>query len=110
MALLYADEDFDFGVVGELRKLGHDVICVHEVGRKGDSDPIVLAYATANSRAVLTFNHTDFRRLRRTNPAHAGIISCTRDEDTAALAKRIDASIRAAGTLAGQFLRVVRPP
>jgi len=54
MALLYGDEDFDVPVAAELRRLGHDVICVHEIGRKGDPDPAVLAFATLTGRAVLT--------------------------------------------------------
>jgi hypothetical protein len=110
MALLYGDEDFDVPVAVALRQLGHDVVCVHEVGRKGDPDSAVLAYATSAGRAVLTFNHKDFRRLHRTNPGHAGIISCTRDEDVAALAARIDQGIRAHGVLTGKFIRVVRQP
>lgn len=32
MARLYADEDFDYPVVEELRQLGHDVLTVPEAG------------------------------------------------------------------------------
>jgi hypothetical protein len=32
MARLYADEDFDFSVVVELRRLGHDVLTIQEDG------------------------------------------------------------------------------
>ena len=110
MALLYGDEDFDVPVAVELRLLGHDVVCVHEVGRKGDSDSAVLAFASLTGRAVLTFNHSDFRRLHRADPLHGGIISCTRDSDIVALAGRIDRAIRTCGSLAGQFIRIVRPP
>ncbi len=110
MALLYGDEDFDVPVAVELRRLGHDVVCVHEIGRKGDPDSAVLAYAISVGRAVLTFNHGDFRRLHRNHPAHAGIISCTRDADVAALAARIDQAIRACASLTRQFIRIVRPP
>src|SRR4051794_30889178 len=59
MAILYADEDFYVPVAEELRLLGHDVVCVHEVGRKGNPDPDVLAYAVSQGRAVLTCNHKD---------------------------------------------------
>jgi hypothetical protein len=110
MALLYADEDFYVPVAEELRRLGHDVVCVHEVGRKGDPDPDVLAYAISQGRAVLTCNHKDFRKLHRIILNHCGIISCTRDSDTVALAQRIDQVISACANLNGQFLRVVRPP
>jgi len=109
MALLYADEDFDYTVVERLRRMGHDVLTVQEAGRMGGSDTQVLADATAIQRAVLTFNRCDFVRLHRQNPTHNGIISCTRDDDADALAARIDASIAAAGPLAGQHIRVNKP-
>jgi predicted nuclease of predicted toxin-antitoxin system len=95
MVLLYADEDFDVPVAEELRRLGHDVVCVHEVGRKGHPDPDVLSFAISQGRAVLTNNHKDFRRLHRGNPVHCGIISCTRDSDVVALAQRIDHAVGA---------------
>jgi hypothetical protein len=109
VARLYADEDFHFGVVERLRRLGHDVITVPGAGRSGSTDPQVLADATAESRSVLTFNRRDFARLHRQSAAHAGIISCTRDDDLDALTARIDQTIAATGTLAGQHLRVNRP-
>lgn len=110
MALLYADENFDYPVVENLRLLGHDVTTVQEAGRTGGDDPQVLADATASGRAVLTFNRKHFRRLHRQSAAHAGIVACTWDFDRAALATRIDQTITAAGLLAGQYLRVNRPP
>jgi hypothetical protein len=94
MALFYADEDFDYGVVEELRALGHDVLTAAEAGERGADDARVLAKATADVRCVLTFNRIHFRRLHRSNPAHAGIVSCSRDPDTSALAARIDQASR----------------
>jgi uncharacterized protein DUF5615 len=38
MARFYADEDFDYPVVLELRTLAHDVITVPEAGKAGDDD------------------------------------------------------------------------
>ncbi len=35
MSRLYADENFDDGVVQELRQLGHDVLTVHQAGKAG---------------------------------------------------------------------------
>ncbi len=35
MALLYADEHFPSPAVAELRRLGHDVLTIHEDGRAG---------------------------------------------------------------------------
>jgi predicted nuclease of predicted toxin-antitoxin system len=110
MALLYADENFDYPIVEELRRLGHDVVTVQEAGQQGKDDAAVLAFATAAGRAVLTFNRRDFFRLHRLNPAHAGIIACTTDNNYAALAGRIDAAITRAGALSGKVIRVNRPP
>ena len=47
MASFYADEDFDYPVVMELRQLGHDVLTVQEAGQAGQKDSAVLAFATA---------------------------------------------------------------
>jgi hypothetical protein len=110
MALLYADENFHAGVVADLRQRGHDVRTVQEARRQGRDDPTVLADAIAEGRAVLTFNRRDFLRLHRQSSAQAGIIVCTYDPDPAALAARIDLAIAATGVLAGQCIRVYRPP
>ena len=92
MARLYADEDFPLPVTQELRRLGHDVRTVQEAGRAGQGigDADVLADATADQRAVLTHNHSDFRRLHQQGQSHEGIISCTQDpRDQAGLARRV---------------------
>ena len=69
MARLYADEDFPLPVVEELRRFGHDVLTVQEASRanQGIDDATVLADGTADQRAVLTHNHSDFKRLRVAN-------------------------------------------
>lgn len=110
MSLLYADENFDYPVVEQLRLLGHDVLTVQEAGKAGGADPQVLTDATAANRAVLTFNHRHFRRLHKQFPTHAGIISCKPDPDAQALAQRIHRELTQAAVLAGQFLRIVKPP
>ena len=109
MASLYADEDFRYGVVEQLRRLGHNVLTVQEAGRSGSTDAQVLADAIASGRAVLTYNRWDFERLHRQDPNHAGIISCTPEDDLDALAGRIDQAIAAAAPLSGQHVRVNRP-
>src|SRR5687767_10146165 len=108
MALLYADEDFDYCVVERLRQLGHDVVTVQEAQRRGGSDSQVLVDATADRRAVLTFNRWDFERLHRQNAAHHGIVSCVRDKDVDALSARIDQLISGTGNLTGKHVRVNR--
>jgi hypothetical protein len=35
MATLYADEDFSYPVVQQLRQLGHDILTAHEAGQAG---------------------------------------------------------------------------
>lgn len=111
MARLYADEDFAASVVEELRKLGHDLLTVQEAGQggKGIGDPDVLAFAVTQRRAVLTCNRWDYIRLHTRVRPHAGIIVCTRDDDFAALAVRIDRAIAACPSLDNQLLRVNRP-
>jgi hypothetical protein len=110
MARLYGDEHIPADLAERLRQRSHDVLTVAEAGRAGGSDAIVLADATADSRAVLTFNRWDFDRLHRRSTAHGGMVSCTPDDDLDVLAARIDQKIRAAGALAGKHLRVNRPP
>jgi len=110
MAKLYADEDFDYGVVEEVRKRGHDVRTAQEAGQayKGIPDPDVLAFAIAQGRAVLTHNRGHFIRLHGVTFPHRGIIVCTRD-DEAALAARIDQAIAACSSLDNQLLRINLP-
>ena len=111
-ARLYSNETFDRRVVEHLRARGHDVLTSLEAGRANQRipDDEVLEFATREDRAVLTFNRLHFMRLHRsTNAEHKGVIICTLDPDTQALARKIDQSIRAEGTLSRQLLRVNRP-
>jgi|SRR5882672_11236519 len=109
---LYADENFPLRVVEELRRLGHDVLTALEDGRANQSitDKDLLTRATEISRAVLTLNRLDFKRLHRLMPDHAGIVICTVDPDRVRQAQRVAASIDAAGELKGQLIRVYRLP
>ncbi len=112
MAFLYTDENFDYAVVVQLRLLGHDVVTAQQAGNagRGIGDPLVLAYAVSAGRAVVTFNRRHFIRLHLRDGNHAGIIVCTDDRDSRALAARIDQAIAATGPLVGQLIRVNRPP
>jgi len=111
MALLYADENFSYPVVEELRRLGHDVLTAHEAGQanQGIIDADVLVFATGRGRAVLTFNRRHFIRLHRQGQPHPGIVICTRDDNIAALAVRIDQAIARRPSLDDQLLRINKP-
>ena len=112
MARLYADEDFSYPTVEELRRLGHDVLTAQEAGEagQGKADDEVLAFAVALERAVITFNRRHFIRLHNQPGSHFGIIVCSRDADHAALADRVDRSIAVSPDLQDHLLRVNRPP
>jgi hypothetical protein len=111
MARFYANENFPLPAVEELRRLGHDVLTTQDAGRAGIAAPDteVLADATAQKRAVLTFNRRHFIRLHAAQSQHAGIVVCTFDPDFAGLAQRIDAALGASLNLAGRLLRIYRP-
>lgn len=111
MAALYTDEHVPFELADALRALGHDVLMARDDGRAGSGipDPLVLARATQFGRAVLTNNRWDYHKLHRTQPGHAGIVTYTRDDDTLALAGRIDAAVSPLPSLVGRLVRVVRP-
>jgi hypothetical protein len=112
MALLYADENFSYPVVEELRRLGHDLLTAQEAGQanQGIKDPDVLAFAITGSRAVLTFNRRHFIRLPNQAQSHRGIFVCTRDDDVVALAARIDRAVANCPSLDDQLLRINKPP
>jgi Domain of unknown function (DUF5615) len=106
--LLYADEDFPFPAVEELRRLGHDVLTVQEDGRSTTPDPDVLARAHALGRSVLTYNRRHYERLHRQGADHSGILSASQDPNHPALAARIHDAL--AGLVLGRWcLRVNRP-
>ena len=111
MARLFADENFPFPVVVELRRLGHDVLTIQEAGRANLAvpDEAVLALANDEDRAVLTLNRRHFIRLHNNSAAHAGIIVCTFDPNFLAQAGRIDQAIESQETLRGCLVRVNRP-
>jgi hypothetical protein len=111
MVLLYADENFDFPAVRELRLIGYDVLTAQEAGQAHQRipDEAVLAFATSQCRAVLTFNRRHFIRLHSRTPAHGGIIFCSRDDDSIALANRIHQAICQHQPLQNKLLRVNLP-
>lgn len=112
MARLYANENFPLPVVERLRELGHDVSTTQDEGEAGlaVSDEEVLDSAAEKERVLLTLNRKHFIRLHRERPEHAGIIACTFDPDFERQAWRLHQAIEAQSGLAGQLLRVNRPP
>lgn len=111
MFRLYSNENSPLPVVAELRRLGCDVKTVLDTGRAGQAcpDSAVLAYATAESRILLTLNRKDFLRLHRQSPAHAGIVACTLDTDFPGQAGRIFEALHTAEEMSGKLIRVNRP-
>ena len=111
MAGLYSDEDFSYPVVEELRRLGHDVLTVQEVGQGnlGVTDSAVVDFAIVEDRTVLTFNRRHFIDLHRRISSHRGILVCTRDDDVPGLARRIHQMILSCPVLDDRLLRINRP-
>jgi hypothetical protein len=105
---LYADEDFAYPAVEELRRLGHDVVTAQEDGYRARSDADVLARAHALKRCVLTHNRRHYARLHRSSAQHSGIISATQDPDHAALASRVNGQL--AGVTPGRWHICVNRP
>ncbi|SPF46573.1 conserved hypothetical protein [Candidatus Sulfopaludibacter sp. SbA4] len=111
MARLYANENFPFLVVAELRRLGHDVLTVQEAGKanRSTSDREILEFAISEKRAVLTLNRRHFIALHNRRPGHAGVVVCTFDVDFAGQAQRIHEALGAHRDLCGVLVRVNRP-
>ena len=74
MARLYTNENFPLPAVEELRRLGHDVLTIHETGRGGQaiSDEEVLGFARAEGRVMVTLNRRHFIRLHGSFPNTPG--------------------------------------
>jgi len=112
MARIYANENFPFLVVAELRLRGHDVVTVAETGKanRATPDAEILEFAISKDRAVLTLNRKHFLALDAKNPFHAGMVVCTVDADFTGQAHRIHEAVEVFADLSGQLIRVNRPP
>lgn len=75
---LYLDEDVDPLLAQVLRDRSVDCLSTQEAHNLARSDPDQLAFASAQGRAILTFNVKDFVELARASAAsgksHGGII------------------------------------
>ncbi len=58
---------------------------------------------------MLTFNRWDYIKLHRQVQSHCGIVVCTDDKDTAALAARIHQAIVNVPSLDNHLLRINLP-
>jgi hypothetical protein len=74
------DEDVHPAAAPAARKLGLDVVSVHELGRRGKdfSDAAQLRHAASEGRIMVTRNRDDFIRLTReffrTGEPHPGLL------------------------------------
>lgn len=75
---LYFDRHIMTRLAVDLRGRGYDVLTTEEAGKDTAADEDQLAFATAEKRAILTFNIRDFAPLHEAWQAagrsHAGII------------------------------------
>jgi predicted nuclease of predicted toxin-antitoxin system len=75
---LYFDRHIMGRLAVELRGQGYDILRTEEAGKDTASDEEQLAFATAENRAILTFNICDFAPLHEAwlaaERSHAGII------------------------------------
>jgi predicted nuclease of predicted toxin-antitoxin system len=80
---LLIDEDSQAkSLVNLLRKAGHDVVTVNEADLSGKIDALVLDYARANKRILLTRNCDDFKALHQANSIHPGILAIYQNQNT----------------------------
>lgn len=75
---LYLDEMIPTDLARVLRQYGYNVVTAQQASMLGKDDPAHLEYASAQGRAILTFNIGDFARLHKSwheqGKHHAGII------------------------------------
>jgi hypothetical protein len=111
VASFYADENFRYPVVDELRRLGHDVLTTQDAGRAGEGidDETVLADAQARSRILLTQNRGDFKKLHKKGLPHQGIVVCTYDANAEAISQRIADAVSQQVPGGRWLVSVVRP-
>jgi hypothetical protein len=60
---LLTDEHYATDIAIQLRAAGHDAVAVLELGMTGTADDELLAFATAQGRALLTNNVRDFATI-----------------------------------------------
>ena len=108
MAAFLADQNFEDGVGHALIALGHDVRTARSFGLAATPDPVLLSFATAINRVVLTHDR-DFIKLHKSGVSHAGIVFATADPDAVAFALRIHSAVNAVPSVVGQLIRIYLP-
>ncbi len=79
---LLVDEDSQRKVLlAALRSAGFDVTTVSEEDLAGSPDPVVLAEAHRQGRAVLTRNADDYAELHDSSAEHSGILVIYQGQD-----------------------------
>jgi Domain of unknown function (DUF5615) len=108
MVRLYSNENFALDFVEILRLMGHDVLTSYEAGQanQGIPDDAVLAFATAENRAVITFNRDDFVKLHRSGLNHGGIVVCKDNRDYAGQAQKLQDWLGLGEDLRNRCLRI----
>ena len=81
LRLLIDEDSQSKRLVSVLRKAGHKVLTINEIGLAGSSDDVVLDYAREENRILLTHNCNDFKDLHKINPNHSGILAVYRNAD-----------------------------
>ncbi len=75
---LLLDEQISAAVAEQLRRRGHDVVAVTEIGLQGADDEAIVTRAVADGRALVTNNIRDFRlihaRYLTDDRVHHGIV------------------------------------
>ena len=96
------------------------LVCVSTIWRRLPAWKAVIAVITLAFVSALFINppygfspednlaYRDYIRLHRSSTQHAGIIVCTHDADTDALAQRIHGAIAKLPDLRGQLVRITR--
>ena len=105
------DEDLATDIARIARRLGLDVVSVHEVNREGWTDEQQLAQAAAEERCVVTANRGHFEDLTDQfaieGRSHAGVLvvqGALRSADPSAVAHALLAFDNARGDFPAEYL------
>jgi predicted nuclease of predicted toxin-antitoxin system len=105
------DEDLATDIARIGRRIGLDILSVHELGRRGWSDEEQLETAAREGRCVVTGNRGDFEDLTNqfflTGRPHAGVLfvhRALRHADPAAVARALLAFERARGSFSMEYV------